>query len=426
MGQIIRCLLTGDPCNKPIVIEEKTFFLAEAEEPEDDKERRVTAINTALDSEYKVRSALDEKGINAFTCKICEMIQACAYGIADITGNNPNVLFELGIMIALGKPVIILARKDQELGLRLPSDLNAIEVVPFTEYIDIISQLRGIVPKLPPPVSPPSPIDDLEKIQPQFAEELRKMGADIAKEFKESIEEAKLDTISLREEKRDVPPELDERLKGLEEKLDDMTRLGFATDAKTALLRGYYFYDRGKYEDALTSLNWAIELEPDNPAALNNRGVTYARLERYDEALADYNRALELKPDYTDALYNRGTAYIRLERYDEALADYNRALELKPDYTDALCNRGTAYVKLERYDEALADFNLALELRPDDPDTLYNLACALSLQGETDDVLANLEKAISRDKEYREAAKTDTDFDNIRDDPRFEKLIESD
>ena len=35
MGQIIRCPLVGAPCMKPITVQEKTFFLAEAEEPED-------------------------------------------------------------------------------------------------------------------------------------------------------------------------------------------------------------------------------------------------------------------------------------------------------------------------------------------------------------------------------------------------------
>ncbi len=392
MGQIIRCPLTGVPCIKPITIQEKTFFLAEAQEPEDDRKRRLKAITEAIGGEYKIRSALDEKGINAFTCKICEMIQSCAYGIADITSNNPNVLLELGMMIALGKPTIILSQKDQELGLKLPSDLNAIEVIPFTEYIDIIDQLREVAQKLPSPVSPPSPIQDLEKIQPQLAEELKKMGADIVKEFKKSIEEAKLDTISLREERKEVPTELSERIAKQEETLKDLVGLGFTTDAKTAFLRGNFYYNQGKYNEALAAYNWSLELRPDDPATLTNRGSSYYKFERYDEALADYNRSLKLRPDDPTTLHNRGSSYYKFERYDEALADYNHSLEL----------------------------------RPDDPDTLYNLACLFSVWGESDEALSYLKKAIDKDKKCREDAKTDKDFDNIRDDPRFKKLIESD
>jgi tetratricopeptide (TPR) repeat protein len=67
-----------------------------------------------------------------------------------------------------------------------------------------------------------------------------------------------------------------------------------------------------------------------------------------------------------------------------------------------------------------------LELKPDHANTFYNLACFFSRRGKTDDALAYLEKAIEGDKKYREMAKTDEDFDNIRDDPRFEKLIGED
>ena len=150
MGQMMRCPLVGTPCYRPIVVQENSFFLAEPEQPLEDRTRRMTAIEVALGDEYSVVSALNEKGINAFTCKICEMIQASAYCIADIKGRNANVLFELGMMVALGKPTIILAKKDEDMGLSLPSDLNAIEVFPFTEYIDVVKQIKDFLPKLPP------------------------------------------------------------------------------------------------------------------------------------------------------------------------------------------------------------------------------------------------------------------------------------
>lgn len=428
MGQIIRCPLTGMPCTKPITIEEKSFFLAEAEKPGDDRKRRREALTTVIEREYKykIRSTLDESDINAFTCRICEMIQTCAYGIADITDTNPNVLLELGMMIALGKPTVILVKRGQEEKLKLPSNIIDREAIPFQDYTEIMPKLRKMVENLPPPISPPSPIQDLEKIQPKFAEELKKMRDDIVEDFKESIAKAKLDTISFSEERKYVSPELDERLRRLEEKLDDMTRLGFTTDAETASSRAYYFYNQGKYEESLASLNWSLELKPDDPGTLNNRGLTYRLLGRYNQSLADLSRFLELQPDDPATFMNRSNTYAEMRRYDEALADVNRSLELRPDYSDTLNSRAIIYKELERYDEALADFNHALELKPDDPSPIYNLACLFSVQQKIDDALAYLERAISKDEKYREMAKTDKDFDNIRDDPRFKKLIESD
>jgi tetratricopeptide (TPR) repeat protein len=426
MGQIIRCPLTGIPCPKPTTIQEKTFFLAEAEKPEDEKRRRIKALNEAIGDGYKIRSALEEKGINAFTCRICEMIQTCAYGMADITSTNPNVLLELGMMIALGKPTIILCKRGEEQELKLPSDLSAIEVIPFTEYIDVIDQLRKVVEKLPSPLSPPSPIQDLEKIQPHFAQELRKMQADIVREFRQSIGEAKLDTSSLREEKIEIPRQLGERIGKLEEKLEDIVKLGFTTDARTAFSRGNFYYHQGRYEDALASYNWSLELEPDDHRVLNNRGNTYAKLEKYDAALTDYSHALELMPDDYTTLYNRANTYERLEKYDEALSDYNRLLEFKPDDPDLLNDRSIAYLQQKSYDDSFHGLDRALQLKPDHSRTLYNLACLFSLWGKSEDALDYLEKAIEIDKKNREDAKTDKDFDNIRDDPRFKKLVEPD
>jgi len=422
MGLITRCPLIGIPCSKHITIEEKTIFLAEAEEPTYDRQRRIKAINEAIGNQYKTRSALDEKGINAFTCKICEMIQTCAYGIADITQNNANVALELGMMLALGKPTILLLKKGHEPQLRLPSDVVATEIVTFEEYLDIIEQLRKAVPKLPPSVSPPSLIQDLEKMQPQFADETRKMADDIVREFKESIEAAKLDTVALRDEKIEVPPELSQRIDKLEERLDGMVKLGFTIDAKTAFLRGNLYYNQGKYKEALAAYNLSLELKPDDADAMCNRGTTYGELGMYGEALADYNLSLELKPDDADAMCNRGTTYYKLGKYNEALADYNRSLELRPHDPTTLYNRGNTYTKLRRYGEALADYNRSLELRFDQPSTLYNVACLLSLWGKTDDALTYLEKAIKKDEKYRQMAEMDEDLNHIRDDVRFEKL----
>jgi len=48
----------------------------------------------------------------------------------------------------------------------------------------------------------------------------------------------------------------------------------------------------------------------------------------------------------------------------------------------------------------------------------------IKIQECLDDAIYHLEKAIGLDPVYRQKAKADTDFDNIRDEARFKKLIE--
>lgn len=53
---------------------------------------------------------------------IWESIKSCRFVIAELTGKNPNVLYEVGLAHALGKPVIILTRNSDD----VPFDLKAL------------------------------------------------------------------------------------------------------------------------------------------------------------------------------------------------------------------------------------------------------------------------------------------------------------
>lgn len=79
----------------------------------------------------------------------------------------------------------------------------------------------------------------------------------------------------------------------------------------------------------------------------------------------------------------------------------------------------TELVEANRYDEAADRYAEALARHPDHPGVLFNLACMESLAGRRDDALAHLARSIELYPRNAEYAQTDTDFDPIRDDPRF-------
>ena len=147
-----------------------------------------------------------------------------------------------------------------------------------------------------------------------------------------------------------------------------------------------------------------------------------------------WRKALELReiieaPDtpIADRVYflqEQGYLFASNQDWELALSSFDRVLKFKPDDHEAWYNRGVALGSLGRSEEAIASYDKALEFKPDDHEAWYNRACAYSLQGNTELALENLRRAIDCHPERRyELAKTDTDFDPIRHDPRFQTLI---
>ncbi len=54
---------------------------------------------------------------------------------------------------------------------------------------------------------------------------------------------------------------------------------------------------------------------------------------------------------------------------------------------------------------------------------LYNLACCESLAGRTDDAIRHLAQVFEQSERFRPFAAGDSDFDPIRDEPAFKKLV---
>jgi tetratricopeptide (TPR) repeat protein len=75
------------------------------------------------------------------------------------------------------------------------------------------------------------------------------------------------------------------------------------------------------------------------------------------------------------------------------------------------------------YDKAAEALESALAENPDDPGVLYNLACAESMLGRKTDALGHLRRSAEQSQRHREFARTDTDFDPIRDEPEFAEIV---
>ena len=112
-----------------------------------------------------------------------------------------------------------------------------------------------------------------------------------------------------------------------------------------------------------------------------------------------------------------------LRRYEEALAASDRAFELEPELSLAHDYRARALGGLGRYAEAAAACDRALQLEPELADAYYNRACAYSRLHKREEALRDLKRAIELDEKHRQRAKTDEDFESLRGDAEFRKLV---
>lgn len=78
---------------------------------------------------------------------------------------------------------------------------------------------------------------------------------------------------------------------------------------------------QGNYPAALSELNEAQQLDPNNPVIENNLGLAYSVRNRNKEADQHFRKALEISPKYSDARANLARLLIDEKKYDAALSE---------------------------------------------------------------------------------------------------------
>ena len=136
----------------------------------------------------------------------------------------------------------------------------------------------------------------------------------------------------------------------------------------------------------------------------------------YDQAIRDFSTAIELNSKEAGPYYNRGLAYTKLRQHARAIQDYSRAIELDPIFEVAYIQRGFAFFSLGQRDQAI-------ELDPNQAVAYYNLARIYSLKDNHEKAIQDLNKAVQLYPDIKNMVKKENDFDRIRQQPDFIKLI---
>jgi tetratricopeptide (TPR) repeat protein len=134
-----------------------------------------------------------------------------------------------------------------------------------------------------------------------------------------------------------------------------------------ALLSSLY-QAKGDNPEAITQMETAISLFPDNYQLLFEYGLLLEKNGMTEKAIVIMERVLELQPDHAEALNYIGYTWVEKNIHLEKALEYIlRANTLKPDNGFIIDSLGWAYYRLGNFQQAAKELERSLELIQDDP-----------------------------------------------------------
>jgi tetratricopeptide (TPR) repeat protein len=136
---------------------------------------------------------------------------------------------------------------------------------------------------------------------------------------------------------------------------------------------------------------------------------------------------LERRPDWATMQFEAslllGEALRSLERYREALKPLEVAATLRPTDVAVAIALGWCYKRTHRLAQAIDALERSVRHNPDESLLHYNLACYWSLADNPSKALDELAVALDLDPDLRTLIPDESDFDKLRGNADFERLM---
>ncbi len=130
------------------------------------------------------------------------------------------------------------------------------------------------------------------------------------------------------------------------------------------------------------------------PKFLFDKALQESKDGDFVQAEKDWTNYLNDNPNDAAALSNRGNIRLTLGDPQGAIKDHNKAIEISPEDLDPYLNRGIAEEALKLWEDASNDYRYILKKNPKDVSALYNLG----------NVMGSMDNWIEAKKLFSQAA----------------------
>ena len=187
---------------------------------------------------------------------------------------------------------------------------------------------------------------------------------------------------------------------------------------------GYELAQRGRTAEAIAEMRRAIELDPLSVGVNGGYGAVLIYARQFDEAIAQLAKTAQMDPAFPRTHTELAKAYLLKGARDRAVEEAQRAAAL--GVRDVLVHAQIAYVNAaagRRGDAQRALRTILDRYRQGDTSAAMAAAVAYTALGDRDQAFQWLERARAISDPEVTGVKMDPEFDPLRGDPRFAKLL---
>lgn len=185
---------------------------------------------------------------------------------------------------------------------------------------------------------------------------------------------------------------------------------------------GLFLRAMGRFDEAISELQTALDLDPLSSVMLKNLGAIFANCRQFQSAEKVTKKAVELEPDFALARRTLGWIYLQQKMHRRAIEELEKAAALSGRDPVVLCALGCAYAAAKREDDAHGVLREMDEIARRVHVSNYDVAQIFLKLGDFGKALELFEKAFAERDFGLVLLAVDSDLEDIRHTKRFERL----